>query len=302
MVEPPQNPVSSGPRPSLDPERMGVEHAACDPARDETPPPPAPLESILASRFPSIGKSLRGLDGRVTLIMLFAPLVLLVFKKYGGSGFFETELAPSSLRQHPRLGILGDFYWFTSCFVFLGAIPLLVLVASPRLRPHEVGLGLGDVRFGLKWVGVLYLVMLPIIIAASRTETFARYYPLNDQIGAHAVAYLKGSDAPEFPMWFLAYEALYMVYFVGWEYFFRGFLTFGLVERMGINGILAANVPFALMHSGKPLPEAIGSIIAGIALGLFALRTRSFWYCWLLHALVALTMDLAAIERRLELS
>ena len=52
------------------------------------------------------------------------------------------------------------------------------------------------------------------------------------------------------------------------------------------------------MHAGKPFAEGMGSVVAGIALGLFALRVRSFWYCWLLHALIAFTMDLLAIQAR----
>src|SRR6185436_6071093 len=100
---------------------------------------------------------------------------------------------------------------------------------------------------------------------------------------------------------FFGYELLYVVYFIGWELFFRGFMTFGLYEKLGVNGILASNIPFVLLHAGKPFPEGLGSVIAGIALGLFALRTRSFWYCWLIHALIAVSMDGLAIQRRVEL-
>jgi membrane protease YdiL (CAAX protease family) len=46
------------------------------------------------------------------------------------------------------------------------------------------------------------------------------------------------------------------------------------------------------MHMGKAEPEALGSIVAGVALGVLALRTRSFWYGVLVHASVAVWMDL----------
>lgn len=243
---------------------------------------------------------LRGFDARVTVIMIVSAVMLLVFKKYGNSSFFENDLASKAIRSHPRLTVLGDFYWFLSCFFMLGVLPILLTlkVASPR----DFGIGLGDVRFGLKWTGILLAVMLPVVAIASRSNAFANYYPLNDQLGAQAAEYFSGKKEHDgFLAWFLAYELLYATYFIGWELFFRGYMTFGLYEKLGVNGVLAANIPFALLHAGKPLPEGLGSVIAGIALGLFALRARSFWYCWILHALIAFSMDVFAIQRRVEL-
>jgi uncharacterized protein len=242
----------------------------------------------------------RGFDLRVTIIMTVSALALVVFKKYGTSGFFESTLAPSSLRGHARLSVMADGYWFLSCFFMLGVFPILAVWRFAK--PRELGLGIGDVRFGMKWVAILYAVMIPIVAIASRWESFANYYPLNDQLGAHAVEYFSGKNMrDDFLVWFIAYELLYVTYFIGWELFFRGFMTFGLFDRLGVNGVLAANIPFVLMHAGKPFPEALGSLVAGIALGLFALRARSFWYCWLLHAMIAVSMDLLAIQRRVEL-
>jgi hypothetical protein len=261
---------------------------------------PRSLKDRLAASLAEWAPTVRGFDVRVTTIMIVAAIALVVFKKYGNSGFYESTLVPDALRGHARQTVMGDFYWFLSCFVMLGVVPVLAVLRFAT--PSELGMGIGDARFGLKWVAILYAVMFPVIAIASRSESFANYYPLNDQIGAHAVDYFSGRNVrDDFLVWFLAYEALYVIYFIGWELFFRGFMTFGLFDRLGFNGVLAANIPFVLLHAGKPLPEAIGSVIAGIALGLFALRARSFWYCWLLHALIAVSMDLLAIQRRVEL-
>ena len=54
-----------------------------------------------------------------------------------------------------------------------------------------------------------------------------------------------------------------------------------------------------MVHFQKPLPETMGSIIAGLALGTLALRTSSIWGGALLHVAVALTMDSVGIARRL---
>jgi uncharacterized protein len=233
--------------------------------------------------------------------MTLGALLLLVFKKFGSSTTYEATLRPDSQIGHPLLGLYGDYYWFCSCFVLLGVVPLLA--SAPRsLRPAYLGLGLGDWRFGLKWVAILYAIMFPVVAIASRFSSFSDYYPLNDLIGQQPA--LWATDRPttveHWLFHLLAYELLYALYFLGWEYFYRGWMTFGLEEKLGMNGIFVANIPFALMHVGKPFPEALGSIVAGIALGLFALRARSFWYCFLLHVGIAWTMDAAAIQRRIE--
>lgn len=256
------------------------------------------LEQWLRERFPGLGPAATGLDTRAVATLLGAALLLTLFRKYGGSGTFEHELSSEALRTHPRLSVYGDYYWFLACFTLLGLVPVLFQLPRP-LRPDNLGLGLGDWRFGLKWIFILYGIMLPLVLGASRFSTFWKYYPLNDALGAEAAQWLAHGQAPPDFWWhFLLYELLYALYFIGWEYFFRGYLTFGLYARMGGLSVLVANIPFALLHAGKPLPEALGSVIAGVALGFFALKTRSFWYCFLLHVGIAWTMDACAIERK----
>lgn len=260
------------------------------------------LERRLVARLPSLAYALRGFDGPSAWIMTLGALLLVLFRKFGGSGYFENTLRPLKMKQAPYLSVYGDYYWFLACFVLLGLLPVLLSLPRP-VRPRAWGLGLGDWRFGFRWTAILCAVMVPVVGIASRFSTFWRYYPINGRLGRQAARVLAGmpEGVPEtFWAHFIGYELLYGLYFVGWEYFFRGYMTFGLYARMGVNGILVANIPFALLHVGKPFPEALGSILAGIALGLFALRARSFWYCWALHAAVAWSMDGAAIIRRAE--
>ncbi len=47
---------------------------------------------------------------------------------------------------------------------------------------------------------------------------------------------------------------------------------------------------------GKPFPETIGAIFAGIILGTLAMRTRSIWGGVLIHVGVAMTMDALALQ------
>ena len=57
-------------------------------------------------------------------------------------------------------------------------------------------------------------------------------------------------------------------------------------------------MPYVLGHCGKPLPETLGAIAAGLALGGLALYHRSFWLGAISHWTIAMTMDLMALWRR----
>ena len=55
-------------------------------------------------------------------------------------------------------------------------------------------------------------------------------------------------------------------------------------------------VPYCMIHYGKPLPETLGAIGAGLMLGTLAMRTRSIWGGVLIHVGVATTMDVLALR------
>ncbi len=272
-------------------------HAPPEPDR----PRRRPLRARIVARWPHMSEALVGLDGQLVWVLTTAALILVLFRKFGGSTTYETILRPASQITSPYLSLYGDYYWFGTSFLMLGFIPLLLLLPR-RFRPTNLGLGVGDWRFALKVLVPSFVLMVIVVVVASRFSVFWRYYPLNGVIAHEAGLFFAGrGEAPEgFLGRFATYEILYGLYFIGWEYFYRGFLLFGLHDRLGVNAILVGNIPFALLHVSKPFPEALGSILAGVALGLFALRTRSFWYPWVLHVSIAWTMDTAAIQRRAE--
>jgi membrane protease YdiL (CAAX protease family) len=103
------------------------------------------------------------------------------------------------------------------------------------------------------------------------------------------------------PVSLLYYEVVMGLYFFCWEFFFRGFLLFGFAKGKRV-GLLAAiilqTIPFTLLHwslspgASKPLAETLGAALGGPLLGYLALRTRSFYYGYLIHWLMAATLDI----------
>ncbi|HHH55016.1 MAG TPA: CPBP family intramembrane metalloprotease [Bacteroidetes bacterium] len=50
-----------------------------------------------------------------------------------------------------------------------------------------------------------------------------------------------------------------------------------------------------MVHIDKPEGEIFGSILAGIVLGIIAIRTKSIWYVIILHATIGILTDLFII-------
>ena len=66
--------------------------------------------------------------------------------------------------------------------------------------------------------------------------------------------------------------------------------------QLGVNAIFVMIIPYCMIHYGKPLPETIGAMGAGILLGTIAIGTRSIWGGVIVHVPVAVTMDVLALR------
>ena len=138
-------------------------------------------------------------------------------------------------------------------------------------------------------------IMLPATYVASRLDPFRGVYPLAGN-SAYLVNLGGGKTQVSWAL-FLTYEAAYFSYFIAWEFLFRGWMVHGITPTWGRGpAILAQVAPFAVMHLGKAELETLGSIIAGVALGILSMRTRSFYYGALIHGVVAVWMDWLSVN------
>lgn len=231
---------------------------------------------------------LAGLASEPTVILCGASALLIVSHYQGNTGYWRT-LFGSRFDTHPAVGALGHFWWFASSVVLYLLAPLLLAKLTRGSFHRRYGLGLGDWRAGLLISGLFLGVMLPATWYASTWDAFKGQYPL---AGNSAWLLTRDGHAEVSRGLFLLYETGYFLYFVGWEFLFRGWMVNGLLPTFGrLGAILIPVAPFAVMHLGKAEPEALGSIVAGVALGVLALRTRSFWYGAAIHGVVAVWMD-----------
>lgn len=239
----------------------------------------SPLETITAhSRYrEDLSRLALGLDRRTALVLVVAAFCLTGQYYFASLRWISTWIADPVLQSLSWCGLIVVFYFI---------LPALLIKFGFRQNLKDYGLAWNGLhRHGWPYL-ILLGVMLPVIIGASFNPHFKEYYPFFSYASASVTGFL---------LWELAYG----LHFIAVEFFFRGFLVFGLAERLGPYAFFISAVPYCMVHFSKPAGEAIGAILAGLALGYLAWKNRSIWGGALVHWGVAITMDLASTLQKL---
>jgi hypothetical protein len=229
-------------------------------------------------------------DREAWIVLLTSTVMLLVFSYWGRPSFYVRSGLLDWVAGAPDPGVAdlaeaGAYVWWgLSSLVWRIGVPLAVGVWVLKRRPVDFGFRVRGIARHLPVYGLLYLFMLPVLVWVSGFESFLDFYPFYDGAGEGGLG-------------FWVYELGYAVQFVGVEAFFRGFMTFGLARRIGYLAVPVMTVPYVMIHFAKPMPEATAAIVAGLILGVMALRSRSFVPGVLLHVAVAATMDVLVLAR-----
>ncbi len=234
------------------------------------------MTSWLRKEAQTVWKSLKTLDRQVLLVLTAVPLLVIAQEHLGNRELFRSHLATSFPVEWR--GVLAWGWWFGMQGILGFVVPVIILMTLFRRSAREIGLGLGD----WKLASVIAAVYLVLVVAGtwflSDSPDFQAKYP---------------HYGPAKSDWtiFLIYEALFLFYWIGWEYLWRGFMLFGTAHRFGLYAIFIQTIPFALLHLNKPFAEAILSVAGGIALGGLVWRCRSFWIAVPIHAAQMLILD-----------
>ena len=230
-------------------------------------------------------KYLSGWDRQPTVILLGSAILLTVYRFISSRTFYRKHLARYFVRL-PLAGLYRHYFWFLTSLITLLLLPMLVVKFGAQGRFRDYGCRLSNGKLGWGFALGGWLLMIPVLLLVVHLfPAFQAKYPLNKLAAASWKT-------------LLLYELAYGAYLFAWEFFFRGFMLFGLEKRFGNYSILIQTIPFAVMHYSKPFPEAAGSIVAGLLLGAVAFETRSFIYGAAIHWLVAASMDIIAVMSR----
>ncbi len=219
----------------------------------------------------------RKLDFRTVYIFISVAIIVFISLTFASPSFYYDHFGINKLNSR--------IYWFLTDGTLMFLIPALSIKLIFKKKLSDFGFAAGDLKFGILTAGIFYAVMLVIVWIVSASEDFAAAYPQ----GGAALR----SDIPLL----MAYELCILVYMLGWEFLWRGYMLFGLKDKLGYYTIFIQMIPFFILHKGKPDLELFASIFAGIILGIQALRSRSFVYSWLLHFAVMFSIDFISVLR-----
>jgi membrane protease YdiL (CAAX protease family) len=242
----------------------------------------------------------RGEFDRRPLVLFVITAAILTVQQYYDHDFFmiyvrpylktveaNPDMWPGNLGYYVSLrnyGELYSLYWWA--FMRIIGYTVVPFTLWKIFFPQDSLLDMGLRTKGLlshAWIYVLCLaVVIPAVLIVSSQPEFGNYYPF----------YKKCSRS-----WWdlLAWEVVYVMQFFGLEVFFRGFWLSGLRKTLGSGAIFAMCVPYCMIHYGKPYMETCGAVVAGIALGSVAMRTKSIYSGFLVHVTVAILMDSLAL-------
>jgi hypothetical protein len=221
---------------------------------------------------------------RVFIICVVASVFLIVHHYAGQPAFFDAHFA-RRFTLSPVNELYRQLYAFVATFVVLGLLPATLAFILWNDRPSEWGLALGGGRrAGLLGAFVLVAAMLPVLIYAGTLPSMIAGRPLSVVAGRYSRA-------------FVLYEACLLLFVMGQEFFFRGFLLFGLKKGAGDAALHLQVIPYVLIHMNRPPAQAVASIPAGIALGYLAAQTGSVWYGVIVHWSCALILDYLVVYR-----
>ena len=220
-------------------------------------------------------------DRGMNLSLLFACIILFVYCYFGSFSFFEKTFAGLA-----DLGYWKIIYHNCMSFVLFFVCGLIFTKFVLKKSPKDVGLALNEKKLSL----ILMLISIPVAalcgLSCVDDAEMSATYPLVD-LNVYGTWNLV-----------LGYYVSYFLYYIGWEYLFRGLLLNASKEKMGVVGaILFTTLISAIIHTsigafGKPMIETLSAIPAGVIFGYIAYKTRSIYPTLIIHFLIGLFTDI----------
>ncbi|MBU1076356.1 MAG: hypothetical protein KKH98_03635, partial [Spirochaetes bacterium] len=132
------------------------------------------------------------------------------------TGLYPVFLQPARLSSFcsPLCAVLLHYFLI---FVFFGMIPMSILKLVFKEDLKEYGLNFNNRAAGWKFILVVLPVLALLIWLSAGSSEMAEEYPL-----------FKGM-ARNYKLFFLV-EFFYLLYYIGWEFLFRGFIIRGLMK------------------------------------------------------------------------
>ncbi len=222
----------------------------------------------------------------VTTLVCFLLYIFLGYpnfyeKLFGTTHFIVLNLTPGS-----------ELYWYAKIYynwaiaaVLFCMVPFLV-ARKLKITSRDLGVQLGDKKFSLILLA-LGIISVPFTAQVGILDLeFQATYPL---LRPEVVPALNGG------IMFLGEVSYVILYYIPYEFFWRGFAQFPLRKYGKINTfwiILWTTILSTLLHWPVPQSEILGAAFIGFVYGWLALRTNSIVYGLAHHAATGVCADI----------
>jgi len=225
-------------------------------------------------------------DSVFNRVIGFLTIILFVYCYFGSFSFHEKMFNDIAISRVTDYAYYKIIYHNTSAFVLFFVIGLIYTKLIVKTSPKEFGLKVGNHKLGLILCGIATIIMPLLALTCVTDPDMSSTYPLVDFKVYSQWYYIAG------------YFASYLLYYIGWEYLFRGMAFFGSERKLGpLGAIWLTTMISALIHTsvggfGKPVMETLSAIPAGLIFGWVAYKTRSIYYTLYMHVLIGFATDI----------
>jgi membrane protease YdiL (CAAX protease family) len=178
----------------------------------------------------------------------------------------------------PRISSGSIVTWSLILISFYMIIPLIIS-AGLRFSHKELGIRIPS-RHGWWLTGIFLFLAVLLAVGGTLIPSMVSYYPrfyMNSWLD-----FIKG-------------ELIMGVIMLTHETFFRGFLLFPLAGKDKKLAILIQDIPYTLVHIGKPAVEVPYSFFAGLVFGWLDVESDSFLPSFLVHWVGSAFFDLLCV-------
>nr|MDO8084743.1 CPBP family intramembrane metalloprotease [Candidatus Sigynarchaeum springense] len=222
-------------------------------------------------------------------VFLSSVLLTCVYLLVGFKWFF-TACFGTALTSW-QLAFAWPVYRYSLVFCLLFLVPWYLSTKRWGLKFVDLGWRWGKVKLGV----ILLLIGLGVAVAsgfvAAGDATMVAFYPMERVFVDPAYGAVTLNIGG-----FIVMEAMYVfLYYIPYEFFFRGFSMIPLVEKGKLRttwAVLYTTAITTAVHWDVPTTELVSALVVGFIFGLVVLKTSSIRYVLIAHVATGLMTNI----------
>lgn len=223
-------------------------------------------------------------------VFLLSVLLTCVYLLVGFKWFFTACFGAALTAWQLAFGWPIYRYCVAACLLFF--VPRYVSTKRWGLKVGDLGWRRGNARLGYLLTAIGLAIAAPAGFVAAGDASMVAFYPLERAFVDPAYGELNVGG-------FIVMTIMYVIiYYIPYEFFFRGFSMIPLVEQGKIRGTWVVLYTLAItmaVHWDVPITELAGVFAVGFIFGIPTIKLQSFRYVLIIHAAIGVMTNIACV-------